>query len=108
MKALIAGIVLVSGLVLTVPPGQGTLFTLYGVGAAHAEEDWKKEFEAICSKTDEAMNASKEELQGLVARCDALKAVIEKLDGSTRKVYMRRLQSCRDLLAFVLASKEKD
>jgi hypothetical protein len=108
MKTIIASFLLVSALVLTVPPGPAALLSYYGIAPAYAEEEWKKEFEAICSKTDEAMNVSKEELQRLVARCDSLKPVIEKLDESTRKVYLRRLQSCRDLLAFVLASKEKN
>jgi hypothetical protein len=48
-----------------------------------------------------------EELKDLIARCDTLKPLIEKLDESQRKVYLKRLSLCRDLLVFVLESKEK-
>jgi hypothetical protein len=76
--------------------------------SAYAQDDWKKEFEEICSRTDDAMSFTREELKSIITRCDSLKAVIEKLDESTRKVYLRRLQLCRDLFAFVLESKEKN
>ncbi len=78
------------------------------VRSAYGEEEWKKEFEALCSRTDDAMTFSKEELKDLIARCDKLKTVILTLDESTKKVYLRRLQLCRDLFAFVLESKEKN
>ncbi|MBI4690755.1 MAG: hypothetical protein HY754_10910 [Nitrospirae bacterium] len=78
------------------------------VKPAYAEDAWKKEFDDVCSKTDNAAGLAKEELKNLIDRCDKLKAVIEKLDESTRKVYLRRLQMCRDLFSFVLESKENN
>jgi len=108
MKTIVLSLVMVSGVFFTVPLQQGALNEYYGIRSAYAEEEWKKEFEAICSRTDDAMSFSKEELKTLVARCDALKSLIEKLDESARKVYLRRLQTCRDLFAFVLESKEKN
>jgi hypothetical protein len=75
---------------------------------AHAQEDWKKEFEDICSQTQDAMTLSIDELRNLVGRCDKLKLQIEKLEGPARKVYLKRLQLCRDLFAFVLESKQKE
>ena len=75
--------------------------------AAHAQEDWKKEFDDICAKTQDAMVFDREELGSLLRRCDALKPLIEKLEETQRKVYLKRLQMCRDLFAFVLESKEK-
>jgi hypothetical protein len=80
----------------------------FEVRAAYAQDDWKKEFEEICARTDDAMSFGREELKGLISRCDKLKPAIEALDESARKVYLRRLQLCRDLLAFVLESKEKN
>ncbi len=74
---------------------------------ARAQEDWKKEFEDICSQTQDAMTLSIDELKNLVERCDKLKPEIEKLEGPARKVYLRRLQLCRDLFYFVLESKQK-
>jgi hypothetical protein len=72
-----------------------------------AAQDWKKEFEEVCAKTQDAMALPLDELRTLVARCDRLKPQIERLDESQRKVYSRRLQVCRDLYQFVLDSREK-
>ena len=73
--------------------------------AAIAEDDWKNEFEDICSKTQDSMSFTVDELKGLLDRSDALKLRIEKLDETRRKVYLKRLQMCRDLLLFVIESK---
>ena len=48
-----------------------------------------------------------EELRLLVARCDRIKPQIDALEPSARKVFLRRLQLCRDLFLYVLESKEK-
>jgi hypothetical protein len=75
-------------------------------GIAEAQSDWKSEFEEICSKTQDSMALTADELKFLVGRCDALRPRIEKLDETQKKVYLKRLQMCRDLLAYVLESKE--
>ena len=75
--------------------------------SVYAQDDWKKEFDDICVKTNESMNLSDEELRSLVARAEKLVPAIEKLDETQRKVYLRRLQKCRDLLSFVLESRKK-
>jgi hypothetical protein len=76
-------------------------------GTAYSQEDWRKEFNEICSKTEDTMTFSVEELRRLVDRCDALKPGIEKLEEPQRKVILKRLQMCRDFYAFVLEMKEK-
>ncbi len=81
---------------------------LFEPESAYAQDDWKTEFEDICSKTNDAMALTKKELKTLIERCDKLKPLIEKLDEAPRKVYLKRLQACRDLFVFVLESKEKD
>jgi len=69
-------------------------------------QDWKKEYEDICSKTSDAMSLTEDELKTLIERCDRLKSVIEALDDeSTKKVYLKRLQMCRDLYQFCLEQK---
>jgi len=73
--------------------------------AALAQDDWKKEFEDICSQTQDVMLFTPEELKGLVSRCDALKPRIEKLDESQKKIYLKRLLMCRDLFAYAIESK---
>ncbi len=74
---------------------------------AYSQEDWRKEFEEICSKTENAMAFNVEELRSLVDRCDALKSRVEKLDEPQRKIILRRLQMCRDLYVFTFEMKEK-
>ncbi|MGC2061417.1 MAG: hypothetical protein WA610_00450 [Thermodesulfovibrionales bacterium] len=76
-------------------------------GVAYAQEEWRKEFDDICGKTQDAMIFNPEELKSLVTRCDKIRPLIEKLDETQRKVYLRRLQMCRDLFSFALESKEK-
>ncbi|HXX58975.1 MAG TPA: hypothetical protein VEI96_13325 [Thermodesulfovibrionales bacterium] len=76
-------------------------------GAAEAQEEWKMEFDDLCSKTQDAMAFRSDELRSLITRCDKLKPSIEKLDEASRKVYSKRLQMCRDLFSYVLESKEK-
>jgi len=85
------------------PSGNMSLFPQ----AAFAEQNWKNEFDEICAKNDDAMSLGVEELKNLIQRCDKLKPRIEALDESPRKVYLRRLQLCRDLYLFVLESREK-
>jgi hypothetical protein len=77
------------------------------VGLAPAQEDWRKEFDDVCSKTQDPLVFTTDELKGLVGRCDKLKPQIESLDESQRKVYSKRLRMCRDLYFYVLESKEK-
>ena len=84
---------------LTVSPSFGPTVSL-------AQEKWKAEYESVCSDTDIAMTLSEEELRGRIARCDQLKQKIEAEEESTRKVYLRRLQMCRELYQYVLDSKK--
>jgi hypothetical protein len=87
--------------------GAGAASGALAQGSTAATQDWKKEFEEICAKTQDAMALPMDELEGLVSRCDKLKPRIEKLDESQRKVYSRRLQVCRDLYQFVIESRGK-
>jgi len=70
------------------------------------DESWQDEFAAVCSRTQDAMALSDDELRDLVNRCDKLKPVLDKLDEPLRKVYTRRAQACRDLYQFVLDSRK--
>jgi len=76
--------------------------------AAPAQEAWQKEFDEVCSKTQDAMTFSPEELAALIQRCDTLLPQIEKLDDTRKKVYMGRLRRCRGLYAYVLDSKRNE
>ncbi len=76
--------------------------------AAPAQQSWQKEFEDVCSKTQDAMTFSEQELADLIRRCDVLQSEIEKLDESRKKVYSGRLRMCRGLYAYVLDAKRND
>ncbi len=78
---------------------------LFGT-AAYAEEGWKAEFDDICVKTDEATTLPKAEVKSLIERCDKLKPRIEALEESARKVYLKRLQMCKDLFVYALETIE--
>jgi hypothetical protein len=85
--------------------GIGSLILLPAVSLA--QEDWRAEFDDICSKTTDSMSLTKAELASLIERCDKLKPRIERLDESTAKVYRRRLKMCRDLYVFVLETPSR-
>jgi len=74
---------------------------------AAPQSDWQAEFDDICSKTQDAMAMGVDELKAVLDRCDKLKVKIEALEGTQRKVYLRRLEMCRGVFAFALESKEK-
>ncbi|MEJ2697872.1 MAG: hypothetical protein P8013_14645 [Candidatus Sulfobium sp.] len=80
---------------------------MVGLGAqvAYAEEGWKKEFNDICSRTQDAMSYDRDELTNIVERCDKLKPLIEKLGDTQRRLYLKRLQMCRDLFVYALELK---
>ena len=71
-------------------------------------EEWQQQFDEVCSKTQDAMTLSAEELKSLIQRCDVLEPQIQKLDETRKKVYLRRLGQCRGLYAYVLEAKQKD
>ena len=73
-----------------------------------AHESWRKEFDELCAKTEDAMTFSQDELSSLIQRCDTLLPQLEKLDDSTKKVYLGRLRMCRGLYAYVLEAKQNE
>ncbi|HUO61304.1 MAG TPA: hypothetical protein VMU24_11590 [Candidatus Acidoferrales bacterium] len=70
------------------------------------QEVFLHEFDDVCSRTQDAMLLSKEDLKDLVRRCDALVPKLPKLDETRRKLYTRRLEQCRGLFAYVLDTKK--
>jgi hypothetical protein len=75
--------------------------------AAYAQDDWKKEFDELCGTTHDVMAFSRAELKGMIERCDKLKPDIENLGDTERRVYLKRLQLCRNLFSYALEIKEK-
>jgi hypothetical protein len=75
---------------------------------ALAQDDWRTEFDATCARSNEAMNLSESELLALTTSCDRLEKVITGLPETERKVFLKRLQMCRNLYLFVLESKRNE
>uniref|UniRef100_C6E2X1 Uncharacterized protein n=1 Tax=Geobacter sp. (strain M21) TaxID=443144 RepID=C6E2X1_GEOSM len=69
-------------------------------------EAWQESFEKTCARTNDAMALSVEELRALVESCNALEKVIEKQEASVRKVYLKRLQLCKNLYAYMLEYRQ--
>ncbi len=82
--------------------------TMDASGVVYAQQNWRTEFDELCGKTQEADNLAPAELKQLVDRCDKLKERMETLDETQRKVYLKRLQMCRDLYVFMIEAKEKN
>ncbi len=102
----IAAALLVMG--LTVPAAGAPRPQSSASQSDQAQEPWHKEFSDVCSKTQDAMTFSQEELTELIRRCDALLPQIQKLDETRKKVYSERLRVCRGVYAYVLDAKELD
>jgi len=83
-------------------------WALFELQIAHAEDPWQKEFESICSKTDDVSNLSTVELKDLVARSDKLKMQLQTVEEPQRKIFSIRLRLCRDLFEFMLETKVKE
>jgi len=75
--------------------------------SAEVVEQWRAEFDTVCGQTDGAADMSIEELKKALEKCDALKPKIEALEATPRKVYLKRLQMCRNLFVYLLEGKEK-
>lgn len=74
--------------------------------SAGEAEDWKKEFDSLCARTADVDSLRTEELAALIEKCDKLMPKLEALDEAPRKVYTKRLQSCRNFFKFMMDSKE--
>ena len=107
-KALFGAALLVSRCAPPVVRASGLVQQESAGQESNKQEAWQQEFDAVCSKTTDAMSLSNDELKSLVQRCDTLEPKIEKLDESRKKVYLRRLKQCRGLYAYVLESKNND
>ena len=84
-------------------PGGGLL---QPSAAAGADEPWRVELESVCGQADAGVDLPVAELKSLLKRCDDLLPQLEALEPTPRKVYLKKLQMCRKLLAFLLESKE--
>ena len=85
----------------------GCLSLCITLQAASGEEAWRTDFDAVCAQSNEAMALSVSELKTLIEKCDRLQKVIETQEETVRKVFLKRLQLCKNLYVFVLESKQQ-
>jgi len=76
--------------------------------AAYGEDSWRTDFDATCAQSNDAMALSKADLKKLIVECDRLQKIIEAQDETVRKVFLKRLQLCKNLYVFVLESKMQE
>ncbi len=81
----------------------GLLVLLAGTVAAG---DWAEDFGRLCGATETAESLSVDELKALIAECDTLREVIEKEAGKQKKVYLFRLEKCRNFFSYLVTLKE--
>jgi len=86
----------------------GCVSLLISLQTAYAEEAWRTDFDAACAQSDEAMALSIPELKKLIEQCGRLQKIIETQDETVRKVFLKRLQLCRNLYVFVLEAKMQE
>lgn len=92
------------------PTGMKTLLLAFcmalTVSLSHAaDEGWRDSFDEVCTQSNEAMALSVPELKLLIEKCDRLRKVIETQEETVRKVFLKRLELCKNLYVFVLETK---
>jgi hypothetical protein len=91
---------------LAVLPGTGGVARAAEAGGSLATEGgWRADFDRVCGQTDNAINMTAAELKAALATCDALRPAIEGLEPTPRKIYLKRLQMCRNLFAYMLETR---
>ncbi len=67
-----------------------------------ASTTWKEEFERICRQTQTASSLSAEQLQQLVDASDTLLEQLAHIGNPQGKVYVFRLENCRNFFVYLL------
>ena len=75
---------------------------------AHGGDTWRTDFDTACAQSNNAMTLSIPELKKLIELCDQLQNIINGQDETVRKVFLKRLQLCRNLYVFVLEAKTQE
>lgn len=86
----------------------GCLSMFLTLQAASGEEAWRIDFDETCAQSNNAMALSMPELKKLIEQCDRLQKIINVQEETIRKVFLKRLQMCRNLYVFVLDAKMQE
>jgi hypothetical protein len=66
------------------------------------EGPWKEEFDRICAQTEIATSLATEQLEALVSDASTLIGQLREIEDPWAKVYIFRLEKCREFFEFVL------
>ncbi len=72
------------------------------------EESWLRELDELCGSSQAAMTLSSEEVTTLVERCDRIIAEITGTDNPRKKLYLFRLERCRNFYQYIINLKSKE
>jgi hypothetical protein len=86
----------------------GCLSLLLTMQPAYGVDSWRTDFDTACAQSNDAMALSMPELKKLIEQCDRLQKIIEAQDETVRKVFLKRLQLCKNLYVFVLETKMQE
>jgi len=75
-----------------------TGFTSYSIAG---QDNWRQEFDRICSYTGDADQLSIAELTKLIDDSEKLTNIIKSKEDSDVKIYLIRLKKCRGLFVFM-------
>lgn len=74
---------------------------------AQPRPEWVDKYDKLCGQINVAQELSKEELDALIRECDILMGVITKSPEPRKKVYIYRLNLCREYFNYVRQLKDK-
>lgn len=86
----------------------GCLSLFITLQSAYGDDNWRTDFDAACGQSNDAMAFSIPELKKLIEQCDRLQKIIDVQEETIRKVFLKRLQMCRNLYVFVLDAKMQE
>ncbi len=70
-------------------------------------QDWKEEFDEICSKVNIAHTLKVEQLQELIHRADLLIRKLQSMDIKSKRLYIFRLKKCKKFFQYNVEIKNK-
>ena len=82
------------------------VFAIFIAEAPAEQGQWREEFQRLCNYTEVAHTLSVEELQQLVKDSDVLLEKLKALEAPEVKVYIFRLNKCRNMYKYTLDVKE--
>lgn len=71
-----------------------------------AAENWKETFDLVCGSVQGAESMSEKEISAMLEKADKLMPVIQASDDPAKKVYLKRLKSCRGVYEFMLDTRK--